>query len=82
MRSQVGRRPGDRDSEGRAHGYGDHVHLQLLEEPHSQVEALFDDVDVPVLNAQLDLDARMLLGQASDGGPDQRVRGVLPAGHP
>ena len=57
--------------------HGDHVFLDLLAEPHAGVEALGHDVGEGVVDADLDLDVRIVARQPGDGGIEHAVGGVL-----
>ncbi len=79
-----------RHSQVRPDPHGDHVFRDLLPEPDPGVEAIGDDVGEPLVEAQLDVDVRIVrqqalqrgpqdgFGRLSAGGDADRPRGLVP----
>ena len=67
-------RPHNDSAQVGPNGHGDHVHFQVFAQPYPDIEPLGNDVDMPVLHAQLAVDRRVV---ARAGVLSQRVCAAL-----
>jgi len=60
-----------------ADGYCNHVPLNVVPQPDTNVIALFHDIHKAIFDIQFDFDVRELRQQATQHGPDDRLGHVV-----